>query len=97
MTDAETPSETGTALRRLGGDRQLAENVAQMFFPDLTVATFAKLRVNEQNYVMKGSYSYSVRGALRTELLKLYWERSGIFAPVKVIKIENAAGETVQP
>ena len=62
----------------------------------LTGATFMTVRMDERTDVVKGSYTYNVRGAAGTEVLKIHWEKSGIYSPVKVTRVQSAAGETIR-
>ena len=57
----------------------------------VTIAT-----TDEQLQFRTGSYSYRVQGSAGAETLKVYWEKAPS-APVKIVKIEGRAGETIQP
>jgi RNA polymerase sigma factor (sigma-70 family) len=63
----------------------------------LTAATLTTMRMDEQTEIVKGSYTYNVRGGSGTERLKIHWEKGGSSTPVQVTGIENDAGETIRP
>ena len=62
--------------------------------PGGSTVTFATN--DDQIQAKAGNYVYREQGSAGAETLKVYWVKRPS-APVKIVKIESRAGETIQP
>ena len=60
-------------------------------------SSYTTYDVDQPTQSMKGNYVYKVQGSAGDETFKVYWEKSSPSAPIKIVKIEGSAGETIQP